>query len=159
MFTIFVVMVLTPYVTAFQGYAPALALQNVSSSKVREVPAQNGMRAYEECDLVFDIGYDLDETMKWTTKEVYLGLVAFWTDSAGPQEQTVWDKTVYYTDSASFRFSEQTLSKYPLRSYGDSLRGQQVQFKFVLYEVGFGGRFRKTYFDVPDLHLTVEEQK
>lgn len=44
------------------------------------------MRAYEECDLVFSINYDLNKTMKWTTKEVYLGLIAFWNDSVGLQE-------------------------------------------------------------------------
>ena len=55
---------------------------------------------------------------------------------------------MYYTDSASFSLSEQTLSKYPLRSYSDKLEGQTITFKFVLYEVGFGGRFRKTYYDV-----------
>ena len=95
-------MILTPYVTAFQNYKPALELQNISASKIRQVPAQHGMRAYEECDLVFSINYDLNKTMKWTTKEVYLGLIAYWNDSVGLQEQTVWDKTVYYTDTASF---------------------------------------------------------
>ncbi|CAL6017290.1 Signal_peptidase subunit [Hexamita inflata] len=151
MFTIFVAMIALPYVTGHLDYKPELALSNMTVSKTRYFPTENLITEHDEADLHFNIQFNVSNTFKWTTKEVYLGLIAVWNDSVGLQEQTVWDKTIYYTDNESFFFSEKQQSKYPLRSYeGVKLPGCEIHFRFVLYEVGFGGRFRTTTYEMEE---------
>ena len=148
MFTIFVAMVLTPLTTRGEPYAPRLELSEVRVQRPVQRPAEQGQRAHWEAPAFLDLSYDLRDTVKWTTKEVYLGLVAVWEDEAGVQEQTIWDRTVYHTDVASFRASVREPAKYPLRTYeGGALANRTLSFRFVLHEVGFGGPFRKTWFE------------
>eukprot|EP00703_Trepomonas_sp_PC1_P005791 JAP90815.1 Signal peptidase subunit [Trepomonas sp. PC1] len=148
MFTIFIVMIIIPYFIANLNTTPKLSLNNITNSQIKRISEKQQIRAHDECDLFINISYDLSNTFKWYTKELYISLVAIWENEVGKQEQTIWDKTIFHEDKASFSWQGYTKSKYPLTTYeGSKILGSDLSFKYIIHEVGFGGRFRQWDFD------------
>lgn len=140
MFTFFVAVCALSLCGRGAAAAPPLAVRAAHVSP--PAPAAGGA---EQCELALELRYDLRPAFAFTTKQVYLSVVAAWEDGHGPQEQTVWDRTVFHSDDALKAFSGVVFAKYPLRgSPGLRLGGQRVALRFVVHEVGFGGLFRQT---------------
>lgn len=113
------------YLTSYASSPTSLqSLQGVEVLQAHVIPARRGYNgineistipAHESADLVLDLMYDLEGLFTWTTKQVYVAVVASWKDTSGDQEQVVWDKVVGRKDP--HKHEGKLPAKYPLSSY------------------------------------------
>ncbi|TNJ29823.1 Signal peptidase subunit [Giardia muris] len=149
------------YLTSYASTPTSIqSLRGVEVSQARAIPTRrsyNGINqistipAHEGADLVLDLKYDLNGLFTWTTKQVYIAVVASWKDPAGDQEQVVWDKVVGRRDP--HEHEGKLPAKYPLSSY-NLQKGltdtDEFLFSIVVQTMPYAGLFRTERYSIPE---------
>ncbi|MES1915028.1 MAG: hypothetical protein MHM6MM_007032 [Cercozoa sp. M6MM] len=119
-----VLMNLMPRSAKFDGIVKHRDLEDVRLASLQV----NRRHKADVAELRFDLDVDLTPLFDWTTKQVFVFLVAEYEANDQEQRVVVWDKIVQRNEDYHLQLRQQR-GKYPLVDWHKDLRDQDVRFR------------------------------
>ncbi|KAE8302448.1 Signal peptidase subunit [Giardia duodenalis] len=114
--------------------------------------------AHDVMDLNISLSYNLTGLFNWNTKQVYASVIAVYNDTAGLQQQTVWDKIVTRNHRKVYNGTVKAI--YPLHSYNikDGFKNlEKIDLVFYTQVMPYAGLFRTARHTFTDVPITRKE--
>eukprot|EP00702_Spironucleus_salmonicida_P007249 EST48540.1 Signal peptidase subunit [Spironucleus salmonicida] len=147
MFTLMMSMIFIQYLSRITTKEPQI-LQISNCSLYGHKVQNNQQSSY----LMFNLKYDINNMVQFTTKQFYIAVIAIWDDKInGQQKQVVWDQVVLSKDKYGKTIDRFMKTKYPLYTI-DNMRLdiQNINFEFLVEEMAYGGWFKKWNFQIKE---------